>query len=139
MSFVSSPVTRLRAARPAPPRLRAAFLLALAALIVGTSLKYAAKAARPGDTGLQSRSAFLRWRGMINDLFAGTNVYVGAHEYPNPPVMAIILRPFAALPPMAGALEVAELKADQIRSCGADPAAKARGAQPLGVSVEPAA
>jgi ATP-dependent Clp protease adaptor protein ClpS len=38
-----------------------------------------------------------------------------------------------------GALEVAELKADQVRSCGADPAAKARGAQPLGVSVEPAA
>jgi ATP-dependent Clp protease adaptor protein ClpS len=38
-----------------------------------------------------------------------------------------------------GALEVAELKADQVRSCGPDPAAKARGAQPLGVSVEPAA
>jgi len=38
-----------------------------------------------------------------------------------------------------GALEVAELKADQIRSCGPDPAAKPRGAQPLGVSVEPAA
>lgn len=37
-----------------------------------------------------------------------------------------------------GPLEVAELKADQIRSCGADPAQKARGAQPLGVSVEPA-
>jgi hypothetical protein len=41
---------------------------------------------------------------MINDVFAGTNIYVGVHEYPNPPVMAIILRPFAALPPMAGAL-----------------------------------
>jgi ATP-dependent Clp protease adaptor protein ClpS len=38
-----------------------------------------------------------------------------------------------------GALEVAELKADQIRSCGPDPEQKARGAQPLGVSVEPAA
>ena len=38
-----------------------------------------------------------------------------------------------------GALEVAELKADQIRSCGADPDQKAKGAQPLGVSVEPAA
>lgn len=38
-----------------------------------------------------------------------------------------------------GALEVAELKADQIRSCGADPRARANGAQPLGVSVEPAA
>ena len=38
-----------------------------------------------------------------------------------------------------GALEVAELKADQIRSCGADPLVAHRGAQPLGVSVEPAA
>lgn len=35
-----------------------------------------------------------------------------------------------------GPLEVAELKADQIRSCGADPHA-AQGAQPLGVTVEP--
>ncbi len=36
-----------------------------------------------------------------------------------------------------GTLEVAELKADQIHSCGPDPIAKARGAQPLRVSVEP--
>ena len=36
-----------------------------------------------------------------------------------------------------GALEVAELKADQIRSCGADPEA-VKGQHPLGVSVEPA-
>lgn len=38
-----------------------------------------------------------------------------------------------------GAMEVAELKADQIHSCGADPDQKQKGAQPLGVSVEPAA
>ncbi len=38
-----------------------------------------------------------------------------------------------------GALEVAELKADQIHSCGPDPNQKGRGAQPLGVTVEPAA
>ena len=38
-----------------------------------------------------------------------------------------------------GAREVAELKADQIHSCGPDPAAAPRGAQPLGVTVEPAA
>jgi len=37
-----------------------------------------------------------------------------------------------------GALEVAELKADQIRSFGADPFVKKDG-HPLGVSVEPAA
>ncbi|MBA4190492.1 MAG: Clp protease ClpS [Planctomycetaceae bacterium] len=38
-----------------------------------------------------------------------------------------------------GALEVAELKADQIRSCGPDPVQKAKGAPTLGVSVEPTA
>jgi ATP-dependent Clp protease adaptor protein ClpS len=38
-----------------------------------------------------------------------------------------------------GSLEVAELKADQIHSCGADPVQREKGAQPLGVSVEPAA
>jgi ATP-dependent Clp protease adaptor protein ClpS len=36
-----------------------------------------------------------------------------------------------------GAMEVAELKADQIHSCGADPLVEK--AAPLGVSVEPAA
>jgi ATP-dependent Clp protease adaptor protein ClpS len=36
-----------------------------------------------------------------------------------------------------GAMEVAELKADQVRSCGPDPLAAPRGAQPLAVSVEP--
>lgn len=36
-----------------------------------------------------------------------------------------------------GPLEVAELKADQVRSCGPDPASAPRGAQPLAVSVEP--
>ena len=38
-----------------------------------------------------------------------------------------------------GAREVAELKADQIHSCGADPMCQAQGAQPLQVSVEPVA
>jgi ATP-dependent Clp protease adaptor protein ClpS len=37
----------------------------------------------------------------------------------------------------SGVLEVAELKADQIRSCGCDPLRAADGAGPLRVSVEP--
>jgi ATP-dependent Clp protease adaptor protein ClpS len=36
-----------------------------------------------------------------------------------------------------GSLEVAELKADQIRSCGPDPLMLHNGAAPLGVSIEP--
>src|SRR5688572_20474238 len=38
-----------------------------------------------------------------------------------------------------GPLELAELKADQIISCGADPDRREAGAQPLRVTVEPAA
>jgi len=37
----------------------------------------------------------------------------------------------------SGSLEVAELKADQIRSCGADPRMSSRGALPLRVTIEP--
>lgn len=36
-----------------------------------------------------------------------------------------------------GSLEVAELKAEQLKSCGADPMMKAHGASSLGVSIEP--
>jgi ATP-dependent Clp protease adaptor protein ClpS len=36
-----------------------------------------------------------------------------------------------------GSLEVAELKADQLRSCGPDPKMRDRGALPLNVSIEP--
>lgn len=98
-------VHRLRSAYALnPARFRAAFLAVLAVAVVGMSLKYAAKVSKPGDDGRQSRSAFLRWRGMIHDLFAGENIYVGKNEYPNPPIMAVVLRPFAELPPLAGAL-----------------------------------
>ena len=38
-----------------------------------------------------------------------------------------------------GPLEVAELKADQVKCCGPDPSRKDDGAQPLGVSIEPVA
>ena len=97
--------SRLRAAFAAnPARARVVFLVVLALVVLGMSLKYAAKIEKPGDGGLQSRSAFLRWRTMIHEIFAGTNVYVGVHEYPNPPIMAVVLKPFADLPPTTGAL-----------------------------------
>jgi hypothetical protein len=87
-----------------PGRLRAVFVTALAVVVVVISLKYAAKIAKPGNTGQQSRSAFLRWRTMILEVHTGTNIYVGKNEYPNPPVMAIILWPFVVLPPVLGAM-----------------------------------
>src|SRR5262245_14295228 len=107
MPILSFPnlVTRFRTSYAKPPhRFRAAFLALLAVVLVVTSIQYAAKVARPAATGQQSRSAFLRWRTMILDVFAGGNVYIGKNEYPNPPVMAIVLRPFAELPAIAGAM-----------------------------------
>jgi hypothetical protein len=98
-------LTRLRSAHAANPRrYRIAFLGLLAIVLLVTSLQYAAKVAKPADHGRQTRSAFLRWRAMILDVFAGANPYVGRNEYPNPPVMAIVLRPFAELTPVVGAM-----------------------------------
>jgi hypothetical protein len=105
LSWPRSIGVRVSAAYAADPRrVRAVFVAVLAVVIVLMSVKYAAKIAKPGDKGLQSRSAFLRWRELINGVFAGENIYVGVNEYPNPPIMAVVLRPFAALPPTAGAL-----------------------------------
>ena len=96
---------RIRSAHTADPRrLRLAFFATLTVIVVLMSVKYTVKISKPGDSGQQSRSAFLRWREMINGVFRGENIYVGANEYPNPPVMAVLLRPFAALPPVVGAL-----------------------------------
>ncbi|HEY1187612.1 MAG TPA: glycosyltransferase family 87 protein [Gemmata sp.] len=98
-------VTRFRATYSANPgRARAGFVALLAVVVVLMSAKYAAKIAKPGDSGQQTRSAFLRWRELVNGVFDGENIYVGRNEYPNPPIMAVLLRPFMALPPVTGAL-----------------------------------
>ena len=105
LSFPRRFAARVRAAHAADPRrLRLAFYAALAAIVVLMSVKYAVKISKPGDGGQLSRSAFLRWRELVNGVFRGENIYVGANEYPNPPIMAVLLRPFAALPPAVGAL-----------------------------------
>jgi alpha-1,2-mannosyltransferase len=105
VSHVRSLAARALTAHAAHPRrLRLAFAAALAVVVLLASAKYAAKISKPGDGGELTRSAFLRWREMINGVFAGENIYVGANEYPNPPIMAIVLKPFAALPPKVGAL-----------------------------------
>jgi alpha-1,2-mannosyltransferase len=104
MSLLTFHRTRVSPPAVSPPRLKVLFLAALAVVVVLMSVKYAAKISKPGDGGELTRSAFLRWRGMIHELFAGANVYVGVNEYPNPPIMAVILKPFASLPPITGAL-----------------------------------
>ncbi len=104
------PLTRSFATRittsyaASPRRARLAFLGVMALIVVLMSAKYVAKISKVSDDGTRSRSAFLRWRGMINDAFAGENPYAGRNEYPNPPIMAILLKPFMSLPPTIGAL-----------------------------------
>jgi alpha-1,2-mannosyltransferase len=87
-----------------PGWFRLGFFGLLAIVLVVMNLQYVAKVTKPGDSRQLTRSAFLRWRAMIREVFDGVNVYTGLNEYPNPPVMAIVLRPFAELPPIVGAL-----------------------------------
>jgi hypothetical protein len=87
--------------RPARPRW---LIGALALFFLVLSVQYATKVR--GD----SRSAFLRWRPQILDLSAGVNIYE-RHNYPNPPIMALLLTPLAWLPPLAGSLAWYFLKA----------------------------
>src|SRR5437870_5647646 len=50
-----------------------------------------------------NRSAFLRWREQILDLNEGRDIWA-LHNYPNPPIMALLLEPLVHLPPLAGSL-----------------------------------
>jgi hypothetical protein len=47
------------------------------------------------------RSAFLRWKPQLAELDDGVNVWE-KHAYPNPPIMALILKPFMQLSPALG-------------------------------------
>jgi alpha-1,2-mannosyltransferase len=68
-------------------------IFGLAAVAVGIlSVFYLAK------TGEETaRSAFVRWRPYLMDLMAGDDIYA-RHAHPNPPIMALLLYPFALLP-----------------------------------------
>jgi alpha-1,2-mannosyltransferase len=50
-----------------------------------------------------NRSAFLRWSNQIHDLWRGENIW-HKHNYPNPPIMALMLVPLAHLPHVVGAM-----------------------------------
>ncbi len=78
-----------------------------------------------------------------NDDYNGMDYVVGVLKkvfgYGTPKSLWLMLKAHATgqVQVWSGALEVAELKADQLRSCGADPNMRERGAQPLRVSLEP--
>jgi hypothetical protein len=83
------------------------FVACLCLFFVGLSVQYTCKI---GAAAHEGRSAFLRWRPQILDLDEGVNIYE-RHQYPNPPVMALLLAPLMKLPPLAGSLLWFYLKA----------------------------
>jgi hypothetical protein len=82
-----------------PSRRDLLFLAALVVLFALLGARYAHKAAT-------DRSAFGRWQPLIlNMMDRGVDISeCGNGNYPNPPIMAVLLEPFARLPPVAGAL-----------------------------------
>jgi len=81
----------------------AAFIVLLAVLGFTTTVRYVRKTETPDRLGTYTRTAFLRWRNQVGDLHRGVDIY-RAHNYPNPPIMALVLTPFMELPPTAGSL-----------------------------------
>jgi alpha-1,2-mannosyltransferase len=76
------------------------FLLGLCVFFVIINIQYVAKIAR---SDRELRSAFVRWSGQIAELGSGADIWA-RHNYPNPPIMALILKPLVQLPPLAGSL-----------------------------------
>jgi hypothetical protein len=74
------------------------FVAALLLFFVGLSVQYSIKV-----LGKESGSAIVRWHNQLHELIDGGNPYEGS-PYPNPPIMAILLTPFALVEPLTGAL-----------------------------------
>src|SRR5215472_8596244 len=76
------------------------FVVALLVVFVGLSIQYTIKILDPSG----QRSAIMRWREQLLGLEHGDNIY-DHYAYPNPPIMALLLRPLAHIEPgWAGAL-----------------------------------
>src|SRR5262249_38509627 len=86
------PVTELPLSRPFPRW----FLLALALLFLGLGVHHALKVLKGGG-------AFSRWQPQIVQIDQGVDI-AARFNYPNPPIMAVLLEPLARCAPLAGAL-----------------------------------
>jgi hypothetical protein len=97
-----------------PTRWRLTFLAALVVLLGVSTVQHIQKTRKLSRLGTQTKTAFLRWRtqilgeetpgrGAIPGLKRGDDVYK-LYNYPNPPIMALILWPMAELPATVGAL-----------------------------------
>ncbi len=67
------------------------FIAGLLALFVALSAQYTIKA-------VADRSAFVRWRKQLENFDRGENVYE-VYVYPNPPIMALLLKPLVDIEP----------------------------------------
>ena len=76
---------------------RAWFILGLLALFAVVSVQYSVKV-------LHNRGAFTRWEDHILHSLDGVGDGTAPYNYPNPPIMAIVLYPMARMPAPWGAL-----------------------------------
>src|SRR6266480_4996812 len=76
------------------------FVVGLVLFFVVCSFKYGEKIL---DSERDNRSAFLRWREQILELDDGVNIWE-KFNYPNPPVMVLLLKPLVPLPPVVGSM-----------------------------------
>jgi hypothetical protein len=76
------------------------FVVGLLLFFVLLSVQYSFKVL---DSDRDNRSAILRWRDQILAIEDGTNIY-DRHNYPNPPIMVLLLKPLVELPPLLGSL-----------------------------------
>jgi hypothetical protein len=111
LARLSALSARLSAAVSARPRVWWSAVGVLVALVLtATVVLYLHKIGKPDRNGDYTKSAFLRWRPQIEKLDRGVDIYA-VDNYPNPPIMALVLKPFMALPPTAGAVTWLLLKA----------------------------
>jgi len=89
------------------------FFILLGIVFIISAIQHDAKCRDLSRIGTQTRTAFLRWRtqligeetpgrGAMPGFSKGDDVY-RQYNYPNPPIMALLLLPLAELPPRFGA------------------------------------
>ena len=98
-----------------------------------------AKPAKKPRPKRQPRYAVILHNDDVNTAEFVVGVLQKVFHYDQPKAFQLMLRAHVSgrSAVWTGVLEVAELKADQIRSCGGDPLRAADGAHPLRVTVEP--
>ncbi len=83
---------------PSTATLQRLFVVGLLLFFVALSVQYSFKV-----LGKEGGSAIVRWNNQLREIIEGGNPYEGS-PYPNPPIMAILLTPFALVKPLVGAL-----------------------------------